>query len=250
MPTFEDLLEKVKDLKKNYEPGQIKINVPATMALIMSGAMDSLFGKALSVQERLDAIKKFKDAANSEAALPSSRTDSIGMNEIDSEFTRNLWVSAINPLHMFKICDHYRQALESMGFVDTKRPNMRYRKLNPGVGGAIDVFGSWKSLNDPRAIRIYSSKNNRNQPAIVAIYKGYETKTFGAGRKYRKLKFHDGSSLEEGLMWPERNSSSFDRILEMKLESAKGKPCLVIGRMTFSAKGYRSFMVTDVIPFY
>lgn len=247
MNKFEELLEKISELKKNYENGQIKINVSGVMTLLMSGAMDSLFDEPLTIKDRLDAIEKFKKAAASKASLPKNKGSAIGMSDINDEFTRNLWMTNVNPLFSFKICDFYKDAIESMNFKPTGAPNLRYRKERTDLGGPVDIFGSFNSLFDPRTLNIYSSKNMTRQPAIVAIYKGYTTQNWSGG-KFRKLTIDDGSSEITAVIWPDRKTGGYDKKLENAMNTYHGFPCLFIGKIGMN-KGFKSFTVYDILPF-
>ena len=247
MNKFQELLEKILVLKSDYESGQVKITVPGVMTLIMAGGMDSLFDHALTVKDRLVAIEQFKKAMGSKASLPKTKTTGIGMAFITDEFSRSLWMCNVNPLFSFKICDYYKDAIESMEFVPTGTPNLRFRKEKTDLGGPVDIFGSLNSLFDPRTLNIYSSKNMLRQPAIVAIYKGYATQNWSGG-KFRKLTIDDGASEMTAVCWPSRQTGDFDKKLENAMKNYKGLPCLFVGKVGMN-RGFRSFTISDIIPF-
>lgn len=251
MQKFDQLLLKIEDMKKNYEAKQMKINVGGVMTLIMAGAMDSLFDKELTLQERFAAIEAFKKAMGSQAKIPSARAGGgMGMDEIHDDFSRNLWLTNTNPLFSFKVCDYYKDAVLSMGFKATGTQHLRYRKERTGMGNPVDIFGSFNSLFEPRTLSLYSNRNIDRQPGIVAIYRGYSTQTWGAGNKMRKVIMNDGTSESTGVIWPERGTSDvFDKKLDHALNLYRDKACLFVGKLQVSSRGFKSFCITDIIPF-
>lgn len=250
MQTFEEFLKKVSTLKKVYKTGSLKISAPAVYNLIMAGAFDSMISNGeVSLGMRFEAIEMFKKASGSKAQLPKSKTGSLGMDEIKEEFDRRLWLSGTNPLYSFRVCDFYSEALKSIGFNSTGTRHLRYRKEKTDFSAPVDIFGSFQSLFLPKTMRIYGNKNMPRRPAIVGIYRGYETKTWGNGNQFRNIKISDGGTEGEATMWPAYGTTEFDKNIENSLKMNRGKACLFIGKLSTSKRGYKSFTLQSVVPF-
>lgn len=251
MQKFEELLQKIARLKKEYAAGQIKINAAGVFTLIMSGAMDSLIKEEgeVSLVERLAAIERFKKATGSSAQLPKAKGEALGMCDIEDEFGRRAWLSSINPVFSFYVCDYFKEALASIGFSSTGTKHLRYRKEKTDFSAPVDIFGSFASLFLPKTLQIYGNRNMVRKPAIVGIYKGYNTQSWGNGNQFRKLKISDGTTVGEGTVWPIRGTNDYEHNLANQMNSCHGKACLFIGRVGVSKKGYKSFTVERIIPF-
>lgn len=252
MKNFDVFLSKISKIKKEYAAGQIKLNAAGVFTMIMSGAMDSIIsedGNPIDLDTRLAAIEKFKKAANSSANLPKGRGNEIGMSDIKDEFSRQAWLASINPVHSFIICDFYKDALNIMGFSPTGAKHLRFRKEKTERSDPVDIFGSFSSLFLPRTLQIYGSKNMIRKPAIVGVYQGYHTQTWGGTNQFRKLNIFDGSCVQEAVVWPLRGTNEYERNLAHQMTSCRGQACLFIGRVGISKKGYPSFTVEKIIPF-
>lgn len=249
MENFEEFLLKVKDLKTNYAAGQIKLDAPAIYNLIMAGAFDSLLGGDVSLEERYEAIERYKKFSKSSAQLPKSKTAALGMNEIKDEFTRKLWLTGVNPLFTFKVCDYYHSALEHIGFKATGAKNLKYRKEQTQFSEATDIFGSFNSLFMEKTLRIYGNRNTTRRPAIVGIYQGYETKFWGDGNEFKKIKISDGASENIGTLWPKRGTQNqYDIKMREFLKTTRGKACIFMGKVGVNKRGYQFFTLQEIIP--
>jgi len=203
----------------------------------------------ISLEDRLRAIERFKKSASSSASLPKGKGGELGMEDIKDEFSRQAWLSSINPMFSFFVCDFYKEALKTMGFSPTGAKNLRYRKEKTDRSEPIDVFGSFGSLYLPKTIQIYGGRNMIRRPAIVGIYQGYNTQTWGDGNQFRKIKIFDGSTVGEATVWPVRGTKEYEISLAQQMNGPRGRACLFVGRVGLTKKGYKTFTVEKIIPF-
>lgn len=254
---FEKLLEKIRTYRYRYEPGQLKISVPPVITLILSGVMDSLFEKELTLEERFEAIEQFRKAVDSKAKLLEGKKGEIGPAEIEDSFTHNLWLSKVNPIHRFDLTSYFSSAMKIMGFKETGDLYRKYKKeefiAEESQKSPLDVYASFDSLLRPRNIAFYSSPKHNKEgriPGIVAIYQGYETKTFtdrnGEKREFRKITLNDGSKEFEATLWPDYHTQDYDKSILECLSSNRRKPCLIFGKISQN-RGYNSFSILKMI---
>lgn len=245
------LLERISTLKKDYQAKEFKLNSAAVITLLMAGVLDSLFETPPTILERHEAIARFQKASKTAASLESTRLTKIAIADIDSEMMRKIWTSEVNPLHHFRMCDEYRDALQTLSFVELPTPNMRFRLEKSDIAEhPIDIFGDFRSLFSPKVIEaVTRSKYMKRLQAVVGLYDSCEIKTWGAGNKMKKVLINDGSSSEAGVIWPARGSQDrFPPKMEHVLKCYKGKPCLFIGKVGAPRNGYNSFTLDDIIP--
>lgn len=241
METFEAFLDKLKLFKTQYATKQLNINISQITTLIMAGAFDSLCTVTPDYVTRLKMIELVKKVASSKAVLAVGKKGAIGLAEIDSEFTRMRWLSSVNPTFQFRISDRYSSTLAALGFKATGATSIPYKKEN------LRIHSSYSSVYDERCLRPYMSKSAVSKPGIVALYLGYETKTWGEGKKLRKLKFTDGSEEFEVVMWPNYGTNDeFDNKLTQAMYNYRRKVCLVIGKPG-NHRGYKTFTLQELI---
>jgi len=249
----EQLIELLKEVKKNGGAKKHNIGAPALAILVMSGAMDQVFGdRKPSAAERIKLIERMNKAIGSTAKLAEGKKGAIGIGDVDDELSRNIWMTSINPLHQFKLCDYYKNTLEMLGYKYTGKENIRFIKTDVRTGTGdipIDILGSFQSMFDERSMAIYTNKNFKRMPAIVALYQGYETKSYGQGSKMRRVKLNDGAAETDGVIWPEYNTQDqFPPKIENALKIKRGTPVLVIGKLS-ERKGFKSLQINEIIPF-
>jgi hypothetical protein len=101
-------------------------------------------------------------------------------------------------------------------------------------------------MKTDKVVQYFSNKNVHRQPAIVAVYEGYETKTFSNG-KFIKIRLFDGSQNFEAAIWPLFGKpGSFDPKLTSFIRSGHQKSAIFICRLT-KTRGFVNLSVKDVI---
>lgn len=251
--TLSDFLSHLKEIRKEGGMKHHNLSAPALQNLVMVGAFDSLFEEKPSVSQRIAFIRDMNKALQSKAALSVSKKGDLGLADVHDELTRNIWISQSYPLHVFNLCDHYSKTLDMMGYKPTGSENIRFIKSDSrsGTGDVpIDVLKNFSALFGEKSMAVYTNKNFRRLPAIVALYNGHNFQSFGAGKKMIKIKLHDGSQESEAIVWPEYNTNAeFPQKLMMSLNNTpKNTPCLVIGKLSAN-KNFKSFQVLELIPF-
>lgn len=262
---WEDFLTKIKEIKQNYEPGEVKIMVPPMITLIMSGAFDDCFDKPLVISQRFEAIERLKKACKSSAGFPKIKEQKISMEKISSDFDRQLWLADFNPIFSIDFCNIYQSAIQQLGFKKTKEefsdffPFARQftidqtgRKVEDRVAIAKNYKGT---------ISEFSIKTNFWRKAFFGYFNGYVTKKYD-GREFIEIHIFDGTEDVKVRMWPKdrlvddlttglkRKVFEYDPKINKKLGTYRHKLCLFIGKVSVSGvtkKPY--FSLQDIIDF-
>lgn len=239
--TMAELVARLREYRTQYETSELKINAGSIFTLIMAGVMDELFPTPPTIQERFTAISIIKAALGSNAQIAKGKKGELSLGDIDSELRRKLWLSKMSPVFKFSMCEQFEEALATMKFEPTGQANIKYRNRE------TDVFASFDSIYSEKALKYLTNKNNPRQVGIVVMYQGYETRTWSRG-KMINLNFNDGSTLQQGTSWPKFGTTDdFDAKIVNASKHYRDKVCLVTGKVSVSAKGWRQFTVNDLI---
>lgn len=221
--TFDQLLDKIKEFKNNYKATDCKLDTKSLSILLMGGAMDCLFDKPPTLNERQQHLKVLLKAMKSTSTLAAKKEGEIGIFDIDNELTRNLWLSKTNPLHRFSLSSFYTGALTSMGFVAKDSPNILFQHED------LDIIANFDTLYTERVFSFYSSPNCRRRCAIVGVYKNRSEMTCKNGSKKLTAIINDGQSDMGVTIWSRRGSNEYDPNIVFKIKE-KGVPIVVIGK--------------------
>lgn len=244
--TYDEFIGVLKSIKSEYQGTKgeaIKLNAGGLFTMVMAGVFDSTIKEQpVSLSTRFKMMEMLRSALKTKASTAKSRDASIlPIDEIDSELTRLMWLSQVNPAFVFRISDQYTEAMKIMGYADTGAPNMKYRNQSE------DIFTNFRALFSERALVYYSNRNVDRVPGIIAIYRGYQTINYGEGKKMMRVTLYDGSKEETGVVWPKYNTNDeFDPGVLNALRSYRNKVCIVLGKVSRSTRGYPSFAIRDV----
>jgi hypothetical protein len=246
---FEEYLNKMAVLKKEYETKQINVPGKTLAILIMAGAFDSWLktseNEVIEITQRWAAIERLKNKLGSSFAIKPGAKGALDLGDIKDEVSRKVWRASVDPMALIKLCDCFPETLKVMGFVDQNTPNLRYRSKkvnNKGETETIDLFGSFDSLFMPQCLAYYGNKSVKTKVAVMARILGYETRSFGnEGKSFRKIKLNDGNRDDEAVIWPSWATGDFDAAMTAQLNALRGKYAMVIGKISVSARGFKSF---------
>lgn len=244
--TYDEFINVVKSIKNDYQGTKgesIKLNAAGLFTMVMGGVFDSTVKEQpVSLSTRFKMMDMLRSALKTKASTSKSRDSSIlPIDEIDSELTRLMWLSQVNPAFVFRISDQYTEAMKVMGYVDTGAPNMKYRNQ------CEDIFTNFRALFSERALTYYGNRNVDRVPGIIAIYRGYQTISYGEGKKMMRVALYDGSTEESGVVWSKYNTNDeFDPGVVNALKSYRNKVCIVLGKVSRSSRGYPSFAIRNM----
>lgn len=236
--TFEDLLARIRDIRNNYAGKQIKLNTQGLYTMVMSGAMDSLIGKTLSIPERHAINEQLRQCLKTKTEPAESKKGEIGISDIQNEVDRSVWLALRNPFYSFRFADEYTEALKTLEFAPTGAHHMVARS------SWADIFSNWGGMTSQKAIAYYSNPNVHKQAGIVAQFQGYETKKWARG-EFIKVKMFDGGRLFEGAVWPEFGKKTYPPKLQSFLRSEKRKTAVFIGKIK-ETNGFVNFTITEI----
>ena len=262
---WEDFLVKVKDVKQNYETGEIKIMVSPIITMIMGGAFDDCFPDPLTVEQRFVAIEQLKKACKSTAGFPKIKEQRIPMEKITSDFDRQLWLADFNPIFSISFCNVYQSALQQLGFKTTKEefaevfPFARQFTIDQNGNKIEDRVAIAKNYKG--TISDFSVKTGMWRKAFFGYFNGYATKKYD-GKEFIEVSIFDGSDDVRVRMWPKerlvddpvsgikKKVFEYDPKINKKLGSYRHKLCLFVGKVgvsSFTKKPY--FNLQDIIDF-
>jgi len=262
---WEEFLTKVKDIKQNYETGEIKIMVSPIITLIMSGAFDDCFDQQLTVSQRFELIEQLKKTCKSTAGFPKIKDQRIPMEKISSDFDRQLWLADFNPIFSINFCNVYQSAIQQLGFRQTKAefaevfPFARQFTINQNGQNVEDRVAIAKSYSG--TIGEFSVKTNMWRKAFFGYFNGYNTKKYD-GKEFIEISIFDGAEDVKVRMWPKerlvddpisgikKKVFEYDPKVSKKMNSYRHKLCLFVGKVSvsnFTKKAY--FNLQDIIDF-
>lgn len=262
---WEEFLAKIKDVKQNYEGGEIKIMVPPIITLIMSGAFDDCFEGPLVLAQRFEAIEQLKKTCKSSAGFPKIKDQRISMDKISSDFDRQLWLADFNPIFSINFCNVYQSAIQQLGFRPTKEefaetfPFARQFSIDQNGQKIEDRVAIAKSYSG--TISEFSIKTIMWKKAFFGYFNGYATKKYD-NREFIEISIFDGSDDVKVRMWPKekfvddpssglkKKVFEYDSKINKKLNSYRHKLCLFVGKVAVSGitkKPY--FNLLDIIDF-
>lgn len=239
---WEALLEKIEDLKDNYNTKELPLAAGGFQTLLMSGAMDSLFDGYLTLEKRLEKLEELKKALKSKAKLGEGKGEEIGLVKVTNELTRNIWMAQVNPMYQFSMASFYSSALKAMRFTKVRETGITHESDD------TDLIASFADLFDDKIVDFYGNYNCQRLLGIVVIYEGQVMKTCANGKQKRDVKLFDGTTRFSATVWPMRNSNDkFDQGIMMRLKE-KDRPLLVIGKPS-KKNGYSNFTISHLLDF-
>jgi hypothetical protein len=235
-------LEKIEDLKDNYNTKELPLAAGGFQTLLMSGAMDSLFDEYLTLDKRYEKLEELKKALKSKAKLSEGKGEEIGLAKVTNELTRNIWMAQVNPMYQFSMASFYSSALKAMRFVKVRDSGITHESDD------TDLVASFADLFDDKIVDFYGNYNCERLLGFIAIYEGQTMKTCSNGKQKRDVKLFDGTTRFNATVWPMRNSNDkFDQGIMMRLKE-KDRPLLVIGRPS-KKNGYSNFTISSLLDF-
>jgi hypothetical protein len=235
--SLEEFLSRISDIKTNYESGVVKFNALPMFSMVMAGVFDSWLEQPVSVEDRLGLMRTIRDALKSSASFESGKSN---LTCITSELERRMWLTQVNPAYSFRISDQYTEAMKVMGYTDTGKPNMRFRKDRE------DIFSNFPALFSDNVVNYYSNPHVSRVAGIIVAYKGYQTLPFTRG-KYIKASFFDGTEEFKATVWPKYGTSeTFDGTILNPLKSYRNRVCIVLGKPSLSRGGFKNFTIHQI----
>jgi hypothetical protein len=235
---FDEFLARLKEIRNGYASKQIKLNTQGLYTMVMSGAMDSLIGRSLTIAERHEYNERIRYLLKAKTEPAEGKKGELGIADIQTEVDRSVWLAQRNPFYCFRFADEYTSALKTLGFIPTNAANMIARST------WADVFSNWGGMTSAKAIAYYSNPNVHKMVGIVAQFQGYETKKWARG-EFLKVKMFDGGRLFEGAVWPEYGKKTYSPKLYSFLRSEKRKTAVFIGKIK-ETNGFVNFTITEI----
>lgn len=191
---FDEFLEYIKDLKKNYQANkEVKLSATSLFDLIMTGGMDHLMGThVLTLGMRKEKVAMLKKALKSTAAYST-------LDTMETELDRKFWLSEKLPSSDFTLVEEYTNALRELGF----RRVSSDKKLR-FTNDKVDLFTNYDALFMDIVLEHYGSKYQTRTPGLIAKYVGYNRKKWnknGRSGEFLKLIFTDGREEFETTVW-------------------------------------------------
>lgn len=236
--SIDELMARIKTIQANCASGQIKLNAQGLYTMVMAGALDSLIGTPLTIQDRRDLNTRIQTTLKSKTTPNAGKKGEIGLADITSELDRSVWLAQQNPFYCFRFSDQYIGALTTLGYMQTGKPNMVARNIE------ADLFSNWGGMSSPTALKYYCNPNVRKQVGVVAQFHGYETIKYTNG-EFLRVSLFDGSRLFTGAVWPEFNKKTYPPKLIAFLKNQKRKVGIFTGKLKES-KGFVNFTIYDI----
>jgi hypothetical protein len=235
--SLEEFLARLSSIKNDYESGVVKLNALPMFTMVMAGVFDSWLTQPVSVEDRMGLMRSIRDALKSTASFQSSKSD---LTSITSELERRMWLTQVNPAFSFRISDQYTEAMKVMGYTDTGKPNMRFRKDRE------DIFSNFPALFSDNVVNFYSNPHVARIAGIIVSYKGFQTLPFARG-KYIKASFFDGTEEFKATVWPKYGTpDTFDGTILNPLKSYRNRVCIILGKPSVSKGGFKNFAIHQI----
>lgn len=267
-------LLKLSDAKK---AGVTKgISVPAITRLIYAGAFDSMIpddhsgridGKVTyETYEKMH--EEVKRALKSKASLPkASKTQSLGIDSIDSNITLLRWRAQASPTFRFNLSELYKNNLENLGFIEHKPTDAvsksvvlykRDRNLGKNRVERTLLIRSWEGLwslskKDIDRFLVKSVQAGGTEYEFYVAFLGFvtekETRFYSENAKEMlRVKLYLGEDHTDYLIkWPEWGHDRVSESVKMRLDPRR--PVLVRVKPTIWKDKYYGGSIVEVEPF-
>lgn len=266
-PQFVDKLTQAK--KKSLSKG---ISVPAITRLIYAGAFDSFLSAPATVDTYKTMYNEVKAALKSKASLPkASKTQTIGIDEIDSGVALHRWKNEVSPIFRFSLIELFKHQLSSLGYLknppSAKLRNLLYiRERELGYRDGVQeiektaIVDSWEAFwkmpqqfLDSFLLDSVMSRDNRIRYkfdiAFVGFVSAVENKFYGPDAKEMiKVKLYLGKDHTNFLIqWPDRNTGKIPIHTKSRLELKR--PVLMRVKPNLYKDKFRGGTVIEIHPF-
>jgi hypothetical protein len=212
---WNEYLAKIEQLRK--DGGKAGFNVGLVIRLIYVGAFQSMIAHdpgytTMPAWRRcLRMAEEVTKAFGSKAALAKkSKTEPVGIIDINSDAALVLWRHLVNPLFTFNLTGLYGKTLtEGFGFVKNQVGNtatVPYCKETPGKSlQGIDLYSAWEYVF--RAAESYGAYTSwRRAPGVIGVVTSTQARSFqsfGKTKTFLAVTFFDGFKTHECVLWPD-----------------------------------------------
>lgn len=213
---WDDFINKLKDGKKT---GKSKgVSVPCITNLLYAGAFDGLLEDRFQVKKDRftvynELFEEVKSALKSKAGLPSKKkTDTIGLEEVNSDLHLALWRQQVNPLSSFDLIGAHMGQLQMRGYTKDDQPGrLAWRKKDESTGIINFLMPDWqyifKYLNTP-VWTSFTHKDGMARLQFLGIVSESSKLRYADGQKEMiKFKIYIGKEFtDEIVIWPDRET--------------------------------------------
>lgn len=264
---WNEFLEKVRAIKAMKKPTGFNIGV--VTRLIYAGSFNAMLAEKpdyLAMPPYLryrTMVAEVASALKSDAELPkSSKSEPVGIRDIDSEASLILWRHLVNPLFTWPLSDvpSFRSAILSpdvFGFTENHqgkrdergRPQIPFVK-NRSDRSSYDLYGSWEyPFENPSSMYEYNQRDAKRKAAVIGIvvsvtHGTYEDKKTKESKPRANVVFFDGFREYEVTIWPSWGTGQLNAALMSDL-----KPC-AFGILVIKPSVYRGKKGGTLISFY
>lgn len=228
---------------------------------MLTGHSDYLAMPPFKRYQRMTA--EVANALKSDAQLPkSSKSEPIGIRDIDSEGALILWRHTVNPLFTWPLYDvpSFKNAIlnpEVFGYAantqgkrdDAGRLHVPFVKNRAGKT-SYDLYASWEyPFENPGSMDEYNKRDPVRKAAIVGIIVdvklgSYEDKKTGTSKPRANVVFFDGFREYETTLWPNWGSGLLNAATMSDL-----RPC-ALGILVIKPSTYRGKKGGSLVSFY
>lgn len=265
--SWQDFLDKIRFVKKH----KIKTPpAPVIFKLIYAGAFDSII-PVKNIKNIHEYYRKMCDDVSnvlkSKAQLPkASKTQTIGVADIDSEVKLYQWRSEINPTFTFNLTDLYKGHLLSLGYLPFNTQDPRYKpikyikevKYNQHYIEKTVLMESWNdfwSLPDDILFKqflsdgcSYNGIHYKYFVSFIGFISNIEERVYGKESKEMiKVKLYLGKDHTNYLVqWPDKTGKIKE---ENRKKITLNRPVLVSIRANISNGRFKGGSIQDIHAF-
>lgn len=204
--TWEEFLQQIKTLKKDYKAGQVDLRAGPLVTLLYAGAFDTMLGREPTFTEYKGLSSELLTALGSKAALPKAKKGEIlGIADIKATIDLHLWRSEMSPTYKFDIAALFEQFILSLRFLKTTG-DLSYRRPALKNCGEILVFRNSKTVfENLRFFDYVNQKGLERTVGIVGIVRDFQVRKTKAGREMGTFRMFLGDGSSDLIyIWPIR----------------------------------------------
>lgn len=213
---WEEFIKKLSQAKK--EKKNKGLSVSSITNLIYSGAFDSMVEGIKPIKESPllsyhQMYEEVKDALKSKASLPkATKTQIIGLSEVNTIAGLNFWRYESNPLHQFDMLKLAETSFKERGFEETNLKQFRYSRNPADKDQRMEwVTDKWSEIfnmpkTGPRGAFWMALTKGVQGLVIVGVIAKSEIKTYSNGQKERLVVsvYNGRETVRDLVVWPDR----------------------------------------------
>jgi len=228
-----DFIEKIKTFRKSTK--SLGLNAPSLIRLLFSGAFDDMLPKELfeiPAQKRYTQLTvDLLSALGSKSKIPKkSKTDVIGLNEVESLGHLMLWRYSTNPFSRYEITSFCKTFLSAQGFAKPQYPSDDVLWVKAKGRTLVEIRKSWSGLFTSH-FALSSYENGSKMLALVGIVVKTSRSYTHSGKPFLTITLFNGNEYVEGIKLWAKDDGTLNQAMvsqlkpgEMGLAYIKPKP--------------------------